>query len=230
MATKADAARWNAGERRARLRAARLYLVIESRVEGASAKSIVAAALLGGVDVVQLRDKEASDADLVAAATRLRALCHEHGALLIVNDRPDLALAAQADGVHLGHDDAPADSVRAQVGPDLLIGLSTHSPKQVDGASASDADYLGVGPVYPTATKPDLEPVGLELVRYAAKHARQPFFAIGGIDAERAREVAEAGAERIAVVRAIRDADDPRAAAAALGATLEPEPVGGAAG
>jgi thiamine-phosphate pyrophosphorylase len=217
-------------ERRARLRRARLYFVIESRVAGTPAEAIAAAALVGGVDVVQLRDKEASDADIVVAARRLGALCREHGALLTVNDRPDLALSAGADGVHVGQDDAPVDSVRQEVGSELLIGLSTHSPQQVDAASALNADYLGVGPVYATATKPHLEPVGLELVRYAATHARQPFFAIGGIDAERARAVAEAGAERIAVVRAIRDADDPRAAAAGLRATLEREPVGGTAG
>jgi len=143
--------------------------------------------------------------------------CDEHGALLIVNDRADLALACGADGVHVGQDDEPLESVRATVGADLIIGISTHSPEQLEAGLASVADYLGVGPVYATPTKAGRTPVGLELVRYAAEHAAaKPWFAIGGIDAGNAPGVVEAGASRIAVVRAIRDADDPRAAAAAL--------------
>jgi thiamine-phosphate pyrophosphorylase len=205
--------------RRARLRDARLYLVIEA----AAARAVVPAALKGGVDVVQLREKEAGDGEIVAYGRWLRELCDEHDALLVVNDRADLALECGADGVHVGQDDEPVASVRATVGPDLLIGLSTHSPRQVDAASGDpNVDYLGVGPVYETATKPGVQPVGLELVRYAEEHAGKPWFAIGGIDADR---VAEVGAERIAVVRAIRDADDPRAAAE----MLRREPVGGQA-
>jgi thiamine-phosphate pyrophosphorylase len=205
--------------RRARLRSARLYLVIEA----AAARAVVPPALEGGVDVVQLREKDLADGEIVSTGRWLRDLCSEHGALLVVNDRPDLALACGADGVHVGQDDEPVEFVRRTVGPDVLIGLSTHSPGQVDAASEAEAvDYLGVGPVYATATKPGLEPVGLELVRYAEEHVRKPWFAIGGIDAERAREV---GVERIAVVRAIRDAADPRAAAE----MLRREPVGGQA-
>jgi thiamine-phosphate pyrophosphorylase len=229
MEPMSDGSHGTGDERRARLRAARLYLVVESRVRGASSQPIVAAALAGGVDVVQLRDKQGSDGEVVTAGRRLAATCRQHGALLIVNDRPDLAVEAGADGVHVGQDDTRVDRVRAEIGRELLIGLSTHSPGQIAAASHSEADYLGVGPVYSTATKPELEPVGLELVRHAAVHARQPFFAIGGIDARRAREVAEAGAERVAVVRAIRDAEDPRAAARSLREALEREPVGGAA-
>jgi len=119
--------------------------------------------------------------------------------------------------------------VRRAVGDALLIGLSTHSPSQIAAAAGTGADYIGVGPVYPTATKPDLAPVGLELVAHAAAHALQPFFAIGGIDAVRAAEVAAAGAERVAVVRAIRDAADPRAAAEKIRAELGREVVGGPA-
>jgi thiamine-phosphate pyrophosphorylase len=189
---------------------------------------VVPAALGGGVDVVQLREKDAADDRVVAVGRRLRTLCDEHGALLVVNDRADLAVACGADGVHVGQDDEPVGSVRDFVGPDVFIGLSTHSPEQVEAAERDpDVDYLGVGPVYETATKPDVEPVGLELVRYAAGHARKPWFAIGGIDASRAPAVADAGAERIAVVRAIRDAADPAAAAAALREAVEREPVGG---
>jgi thiamine-phosphate pyrophosphorylase len=216
-------------ERRERLSAARLYLVIESRIGGAGAEPVVAAALGGGVDVVQLRDKGARDTDIVAAARRLRALCDEHDALLIVNDRPDLAQACGADGVHVGQDDASVVDVRDAVGEELLIGLSTHSPEEVRAAAGTEADYIGVGPVYETATKPALAPVGLELVSYAADNAAQPFFAIGGIDASRAPEVAAAGAHRVAVVRALRDARDPRAAAIALRAAMEREVVGGPA-
>src|SRR3954469_16702945 len=160
-------------ERRARLSAARLYLVIEA----APARDVVPAALAGGVDVVQLRDKHADDEEVAAAGLELRRLCDERGALLILNDRFDLALACGADGVHVGQYDDPVADVRAAAGPDLLIGLSTHSPEQVAAADrAPEVDYLGVGPVFETATKPGLEPVGLELVRHAAAHARKPWF------------------------------------------------------
>jgi thiamine-phosphate pyrophosphorylase len=213
-------------ERRARLRAARLYLVIEA----VAARDVVPAALRGGVDVVQLREKVAPDDEVVAAGRALRATCDEHDVLLVVNDRPDLALACAADGVHVGQDDESVARVREAVGPELVIGLSTHNASQVEAAErAPEVDYLGVGPVYETATKPGVEPVGLELVRHAAAHARKPWFAIGGIDGERVRAVAEAGAERVAVVRAIRDGADPQRAAAALREALVREPVGGQA-
>jgi thiamine-phosphate pyrophosphorylase len=207
------------------LRDSRLYLVID-----AAAADVVPAALRGGVDVVQLREKHAGDDEIVAAGRALRELCDEHGASLVVNDRADLALACGADGVHVGQDDQPVPEVRRVVGDRLFIGLSTHSAEQIEAAERDpDVDYLGVGPVYETATKPGVEAVGLELVRYAAAHASKPWFAIGGIDAARAAAVAEAGAERIAVVRAIRDAADPRAAAAALREALVREPVSGQA-
>jgi thiamine-phosphate pyrophosphorylase len=196
-------------------------------IEAAAARAVVPAALAGGVDVVQLREKRAPDAEVVSTGRWLQAVCSEHDALLVVNDRADLALECGADGVHVGQDDEPVESVRRAVGSSLLIGLSTHSPAQVDAACDDPAvDYLGVGPVYPTATKPGLEPVGLGLVRYAEERARKPWFAIGGIDAERASEVR---AERIAAVRAIRDATDPRAAAMALRQAITREPVGGQA-
>ena len=212
-------------ERRARLRSARLYLVIEA----APARAVVPEALAGGVDVVQLRDKHAGDDELVEAGRWLR----DCGALFVLNDRPDLALDCGADAVHVGQDDMPVGEARALVGPDVLIGLSTHSPARVDAALADpDVDYLGVGPVYETETKPGREAVGLELVRYTAAQAAsqaKPWFAIGGIDAERAPHVVDAGARRLAVVRAIRDADDPRAAAALLREATLMERVGGQA-
>lgn len=215
----------NPGLRNERLAAARLYLVIEAE----PGVALLEPALAGGVDVVQLRDKAASDDAIVRSGEAMRELCARHGALLIVNDRPDLALACGADGVHVGQDDMAVSEARELVGPELIVGVSTHSPAQVDAAEGSAADYLGVGPVYETATKPGVEPVGLELVRHAASTARKPWFAIGGIDAARAAEVAAAGARRIAVVRAIRDAADPEAAARALKESLDREAVGGPA-
>ena len=197
---------------RERLRRARLYLVVE-----AAAEPVLGPALRGGVDMVQLRDKDADDDAVLRAAARFRALCDEHGALLWLNDRPDLARAAGADGVHLGQDDTPVDEARDQLGPDVLIGLSTHSPAQFDAALRSGADQLSVGPVWETPTKAGRPAAGLDYVRYAAEHAGDaPWFAIGGIDASNVGDVVAAGARRIVVVRAIRDAADPERAAAGL--------------
>jgi thiamine-phosphate pyrophosphorylase len=148
---------------RERLRRARLYLVVE-----AAAEPMVAGALRGGVDMVQLRDKRADDDSILRAAARFHSLCEEHGALLWLNDRPDLALEAGADGVHVGQDDMPVDEVREQVGPGMLIGLSTHSPEQFDAALGSEADQLSVGPVWETPTKEGRPAAGLAYVRHAA--------------------------------------------------------------
>jgi thiamine-phosphate pyrophosphorylase len=203
-------------DRRERLRRARLYLVIDAAGAGC-----VPAALAGGVDMVQLRDKGAADADVLAAAGSIGRLCREHDALFWLNDRPDLALEAGADGVHVGQDDEPVTEVRERTGPELLIGLSTHSPEQLDAALVGGADQLSVGPVWETPTKEGRPGTGLGYVRHAAARAAgRPWFAIGGIDTGNVREVVEAGAERIVVLRAIRDADDPEAAAATLRAAL----------
>jgi thiamine-phosphate pyrophosphorylase len=203
-------------DRRERLRRARLYLVVE-----AAAEPVVAAALRGGVDMVQLRDKRADESEVLRAAARFRSLCDEHGALFWLNDRPDLALEARADGVHVGQDDAPVAEVREQVGDALMIGLSTHSPEQFDAALRSEADQLSVGPVWETPTKAGRPAAGLAYVRHAAaRGGDRPWFAIGGIDPGNLAEVVEAGARRIVVVRAIRDAADPEAAAAALRGAL----------
>ncbi|MCA1689291.1 MAG: thiamine phosphate synthase, partial [Actinobacteria bacterium] len=166
------------------------------------------------VDVLQLRDKEASPPTLLAAARAARRRCADRGVLFIVNDDPRLAVVAGADGVHVGQDDIAVADARTIVGPDLLIGLSTHTPAQVDAARG--VDYIGVGPIHATPTKPGRTAVGLDLVRYAAGHAPVPFFAIGGIDAGNVASIRAAGAARIAVVRAIAAAADPAAAAAAL--------------
>jgi len=200
-------------DRRERLLAARLYLVCEARPD-----AFLDHALRGGVDIVQLRIKDAADEEIVAAAERFARCCAEHGALFILNDRPDLAAAVGADGVHVGQDDASVARARALVGPDRLVGLSTHTPAQVD--AAGEADYIGVGPVHETPTKPGRAAVGLALVRHAAAHACVPFFAIGGIDVENAASVAAAGARRIAVVRALTAARDPEGAARELRAAI----------
>jgi thiamine-phosphate pyrophosphorylase len=186
----------------------RLYFVTDDVPD-----RVVAGALEGGVDVVQLRMKDAPDEAIVAAGKRFRRLTRAVGALFVVNDRPDLAVRCEADGVHVGQDDLPVAEVRAAA-PGLLVGLSTHSPEQI--RAAADVDYIGVGPVYATPTKEGRVPVGLELVREAARVATVPWFAIGGIDETNAADVVAGGATRIAVVRAIRDAPDPRAAAARL--------------
>jgi thiamine-phosphate pyrophosphorylase len=204
-------------ERHQRLADARLYLVCDERSD-----EFLERALRGGVDLVQLRLKDAGDDQrLLAAATRYARVCARFGALLILNDRPDLAAAADVDGVHVGQDDAPVSEARAIIGDDRLVGLSTHSPAQVDAAGRTTADYIGVGPVHATPTKPGRAAVGLELVSYAAAHARVPFFAIGGIDEHTIGAVAGAGAERVAVVRALTDADDPERAARRLRNALQ---------
>ena len=193
---------------------ARLYLVCEARPGGREPEHLLRPALQAGVDVVQLRDKEGDPRDIVRAGRTFRRLCDAYDALFVVNDRPELAIACGADGVHVGQDDADPHEVRRLVGADALIGLSTHSAAQVDAASG--VDYISVGPVHATPTKPDYREVGLDLVRYAARHAAVPFFAIGGIDTVSVDAVLTAGAERVAVVRAIRDAGDPATVAREL--------------
>lgn len=213
-----------------RLTAARLYLCTDARRERADLAQFADAALAGGVDIIQLRDKgsvgeqrfgpleareELAACEIVADAAR------RHGALFAVNDRADIARAAGADVLHLGQGDLPPAVAREIVGPDSLIGLSSHDADQAAAAAASDADYFCVGPCWPTPTKPGRSAPGLGLVRAAAALATgKPWFAIGGIDAQRLPQVLEAGARRIVVVRAITAADDPRAAAQQLRSAL----------
>jgi len=212
---------------RDRLREAVLYLVCSARPGGRALEDVLGAALAGGVDIVQLRDKEASTDDLLTAAAVARRLCDATGALLILNDRPDLVQDAGADGCHVGQDDMDVPAARALAGEGAIVGQSTHFPAEIEAAAG--ADYIGVGPVYSTPTKPGRPAVGLELVRFASAFATVPFFAIGGIDATNVDAVVDAGARRIAVVRAIADAADPRAAAAQLRATIPGERVDGVA-
>jgi thiamine-phosphate pyrophosphorylase len=201
--------------RRARLARSRLYFVTE-----AVSEELLDAALRGGVDVVQLRDKSLRDDELVAAAEPFRRACERHGALFVLNDRPDLAERCGADGVHVGQDDTPVDEARRLLGDDRLVGLSTHSREQMQ--QTGSADYIGVGTIFSTPTKPDNDTAGLELVRAARYAAQLPWFAIGGIDRSNVDDVVANGANGVAVVRAIRDADDPEAAARALREALPP--------
>jgi thiamine monophosphate synthase len=287
----------HADDRLARLAAARLYLVCDGTPGERELSELLPAAIAGGVDIVQLRDKRLDDEELLTVARSARELCARHGALLIVNDRPEVARASGADGVHVGQDDMPVARVRGLVGPDMLIGLSTHAPAEIDaavagvpvtpddpgliGASSSDErsgsarsvrsrsarsmpsmrsgsarsmrsmrsrsarsmrsgsarsvrsmrsgssvpDYIGVGPVHATPTKPGRPAVGLELVRYAAAHTRVPFYAIGGLDAHNLGEVLAAGASRVCVLRAIAEDADPERAARELRELLDAHPL-----
>jgi thiamine-phosphate pyrophosphorylase len=215
---------------RARLDTALLYLCTDARRERGDLAEFVDAAVTGGVDIVQLRDKGSvgeqrfgaleARAEL-AALEVLTDAARRHGALVAVNDRADIAFAAGADVLHLGQDDLPLATARAIIGPDPLIGRSTHDVAQLGAAIDEQVDYFCVGPCWPTPTKPGRQAAGLGLVRSAAESGTdKPWFAIGGIDGERLPEVLDAGARRVVVVRAITGADDPAAAAAALKAVL----------
>jgi thiamine-phosphate pyrophosphorylase len=199
--------------RRKRLARSRLYLVL-----GSGDADVAEPALRGGVDIVQLRDKELADDALVTAAKQLRDACQEHGALFVLNDRPDLVEACGADGVHVGRGDTPVGEARAVVGSDRLIGLSASTPGEL--GDVAGADYVGVT-AFATPTKKDAVAGGLELLRAAAATLTVPWFAIGGVELSNVAEVLAAGAPGVAVVRAIRDAVDPEAAARRLRALLD---------
>lgn len=171
--------------------------------------SIVEAALQGGLRLLQYRDKTANDIDRLDNAQKLRQLCQQYGAILIVNDRVDLALAVDADGVHLGQEDMPIAVARQILGSQRIIGRSTTNPDEMQRAIQEGADYIGVGPVYETPTKVGKAAAGLEYVRFAAKHCPIPWFAIGGIDTDNVNDVISAGAERISVVRSLIQAEQP---------------------
>ncbi|TDD58450.1 thiamine phosphate synthase [Kribbella antibiotica] len=199
-----------------RLHDARLYLCTDAREKQGDLEQFLDAALAGGVDIVQLRQKEMEAADELAALEVFADACKRHGTLLAVNDRADIAFAAGADVLHLGQRDLPVHAARAVVGPEPIIGRSTHTFSQVNAAVAEQgSEYFCVGPTWETPTKPGRQAAGLELVSYAASRQQsKPWFAIGGVDLDRLDEVVEAGATRVVVVRAITAADDPGAAAA----------------
>jgi thiamine-phosphate pyrophosphorylase len=176
----------------------------------------VEALCAGGADAVQLRDKSLSGRALFRLCKDLQALCDRTGALFILNDRLDVAVAADVDGVHLGQDDLPLRDARRLLGHRKVLGASTHSVAQAFQAQGDGADYVSCGPVFATPTKPDYKPVGLELVKQYRTMVRLPFVAIGGIDGRNVEQVLQAGAERVAVVRAAAGAPDPASAARAL--------------
>ncbi len=212
--------------RRERLRTARLYFVCDARPHGADPEALLRAALGGGVDIVQLREKQLGRAEIERAAATFRRMADNYSALFIVNDDPDLARICNADGVHVGQDDASVADARAALGTQAIIGQSTHSEEQIAAAEGRDIDYFAVGPVWETPTKPGRPAVGLELVTHAAGVAKKPFFAIGGIGPLNAGEVVAAGAQRMCVVRAIRDAPHPEVAAEALRRAFDVEGSG----
>jgi thiamine-phosphate pyrophosphorylase len=208
--------------RRQRLRWARLYFVCDARPHGRDPEALLNAVMSGGAGMIELRDREQPRNAVERSGHTFRRLANTYGALFIVNDDPHLALELRADGVHIGQEDMDPDEARRIMGSDAIIGLSTHSAEQIEAAGSAPVDYISVGPIWETPTKQGRPATGLELVRTAAEVAPLPWFAIGGIDRGNARQVVEAGAERLCVVRAIRDSEDPRSAAAALSAAVDP--------
>jgi len=189
----------------------RLYVITDERVSrGRSHLQVAEAAILGGADVLQLRDKESSSGRLFQVAMQIRKLTRDAKLHLIVNDRLDIALAADADGVHVGQADLPASVARSILGPGRILGVSAETVAEAVAAAEDGADYLGVGPVFEArGTKPDAGlPLGLELIAEIRRHCRLPIVAIGGINAENARRVRDAGADAVAVISAVSSADD----------------------
>jgi thiamine-phosphate pyrophosphorylase len=208
-------------DRRSALEDARLYLV----APGEFPTDVLGAVIAAGVDIVQLRMKDADVSEILEIGEQWMGVCEDSGVPLVINDRPDIALALGADGVHLGQDDLPPFVAREIVGPDMLIGRSTHSTSDIARAVHEHedglADYIAVGPIWETPTGPGKPGTGLGLVRHAASAVRFPWFGIGAIDTSSVGDVVAAGATRIVVVRAITLADDPLAAVGALRGALQ---------
>lgn len=207
------------------LRDARLYLVAPARLHRAPLVDLVAELVGAGVDLIQLREKEMEAGDLLRVGGPLAQACKEAGVAFIVNDRPDVAAALEADGVHLGTNDLPAAAAR-RILPGKIVGLSTHRPSEVDAAVAEHPDYFAVGPVHRTPTKPGRPGTGLELVAYAAGLSTEvPWFVTGGMSPTTIPDVLEAGGRRVVVVRAITEAEDPLEATAAIRMVLDEVPL-----
>lgn len=199
--------------KRAQLEGVRLYLITDARPALQPFEAFLERAIAGGVGMVQLRDRALEDAELLRIAIRGVRTCAALGVPFIINDRADIAMLAGADGVHLGQDDLPPSQARRIVGLDAIVGLSTHSPAQIQASEAEPVDYIGVGPIHATPTKPGRPAVGAELVRFAAAHCSRPFFAIGGIDPKNVGELVAAGGRAVSVLRWVSHARDPQAAA-----------------
>jgi thiamine-phosphate pyrophosphorylase len=211
-------------ERRARLADARLYLCVDGRRDRGDLADFLDAALSGGVDIVQLREKGLEAREELALCEVFADAARRHGALFAVNDRADVARIAGADILHVGQGDLPVEAARAIVGEDMLVGLSSHSePEALAASTAAGVDYFCVGPTWPTPTKPGRAAPGLPLVRYAASlGGERPWFAIGGVDDSTLPEVLDAGARRVVVVRAITESAEPHAASQRLSLQLRP--------
>jgi thiamine-phosphate pyrophosphorylase len=207
-------------ELRARVAAAKVYLVTNGRGGGEELRSFLDAVLGAGVGLLQLREKELEAREILELSEVFRDRCDAHSVPFIVNDRADVALAARADGVHLGQDDLPIEEARRILGRFAIVGRSTHDPEQFRHALKEDADYIVAGPVFETPTKLGRPATGMELVRVAADEATRPWFAIGGIDATTIADVRAAGATRVVVVRAITEASDPANAVRRLVAAI----------
>ena len=209
------------GRGRESLERARLYVIVTGSQCANSLEATVLGAAAGGAEIIQLREKGLPDRELLARAREMRRWTRSAGVLFIVNDRPDIARLADADGVHIGQDDLPLADARRIAGPDLMVGVSTHTLDQVRSAVLQGADYLGVGPVFPSRTKAFEQFPGLDFVRAAARETSLPMFALGGIASDNVGQVVSAGAARIAVASAVVGAADPRGAAQELRAILE---------
>ena len=196
----------------------RLYLCVPDRPD---LEWFVASCIAGGVDLVQLREKELDDRRLLARAELVRRVCAEAQVPFVMNDRPDLALAAGADGVHVGQDDVPPAVARRIVGDDAIVGLSTHAQAQLLASLDEPVDYVSAGPVAPTPTKPGRPGVGLDYVRFAVGRASRPVFVTGGASPATVAGIVGAGARRVVAVRWLTEAPDPEAAARLLRRTLD---------
>ena len=207
-------------ERRARLRDSVLYLCVDRRAAAGDLAEFLDSVLGAGVDIVQLRDKTASDDEQRAASAVFRAAADRHGALFVLNDDPALAVDVGADGVHVGQDDMRPAAARAIVGPDRIVGWSTHAVTEIDDALTTDCDYFAIGPVHATPTKQGRPAIGLDPLRHAAAVADRPWFVTGAMSPATAPDVLAAGARRLVVVRALTEAADPAGATAELVALL----------
>jgi len=201
-----------------RLDGRRLYLCTPDRPD---LDRFVAACIAGGVDVVQLRDKHLDALPLLERARLALSVCRDHGVPFILNDRPDLALECGADGVHVGQDDAPPELARRVLGPDAIVGRSTHAPDELDRANDEPVDYVSVGPVHQTPTKPGRPGTGLDYLRHATSHSRHPWFVTGGASPTTVADMVAAGARRFVAVRWLTEAADPQDAARSLAAAID---------
>ena len=200
----------------------RLYICTADRPDLAD---FLVSCMRGGVDVVQLREKQLDARPLLARARMAAAVCADHGVPFVLNDRPDLALECGADGVHVGQDDAPASLARRILGPEAIVGLSTHAPPELDASVSEPADYVSAGPVSATPTKPGRPGTGLEYLRYAARTATRPWFVTGGVAPDTLPAMLDAGARRFVVVRWLTEASDPLKAARALREVIDETPL-----